>query len=162
MCANASEFQEVLRGLREYVALRRRQGHTFTLEQAIVGHRARCLLNLLDDEDEMWKRRVVVLEEIAAAEGVSLAGQDTLDSVMEILAERFRQRRAMEVAKHRGQTVLGEPSERILTTAEMAHGHAHLRAYLASGATPAERDHDEQQLAMRPWDCDCPLSEIAT
>jgi hypothetical protein len=158
--ANASEFQEALRSLREYVALRRRLGHEFTIEQAIIGHRARCLLNLLDDEDDSWRRRVVMLDEIASAEGVSLAGQDTLASVMEILAERHRQRRAMEIAKHRGQTVIGEPTERILTAGEMAHGRAHLRAYLASGETPDERDGDEKQLALRPWDCDCALSRL--
>ncbi len=102
MCASASEFNDILRQMTDYVAYRHRRGDTaYDLGQAVLAHRAQCLHNLLDEEEDAWRHRVEVLDAIAQAHGISLEGEDTLREVVIIISDRERVRRSEEVARHR-------------------------------------------------------------
>jgi hypothetical protein len=94
MCAEASELKEVRKDLERYVAFKHViRNSSFDFAQALIEHREQCLLNLLDEEDVAWRRRVEILEAIARAEGISLEGTESLQDALDVIAERETERR---------------------------------------------------------------------
>jgi len=152
--SKADEFNIVLDQLKDHVGFRQRRGDsTYDLARALIGHRAQCLLNLLDEEDDTWKRRVEVLDRIAEAHGISVDGQDSLHDVLKVLSERDRQRRSDEVARH-----LWDPDEvhgPLMSPEAVTHGLMHLRRYFGSGESSEQRDAAELEAAKRPAECVC-------
>jgi len=156
MMQKADEFKNVLDQLNDHVGFRQRRGdETFDLSRALIGHRAQCLLNLLDEEDRAWQHRVEILDRIAEAHGISLEGQDTLRDVLQVLSERERGRRGTDVARHRDVWDPDEVHGPLMSPEAVTHGLMHLRRYFASGESSEQRDAAELEAAKRPAECAC-------
>jgi hypothetical protein len=103
-----AEFIETVRKqLADYVALRHRLGEsTFTFADALIGHRQRCLLNLVDDGDDAWAERVRAMDILAKSNGISLEFETTIRTGMDRLSERERDRTRSEIDYRRRMTEL--------------------------------------------------------
>jgi len=153
--SKADEFKTVLDQLNDHVGFRQRRGDaSFDLARALIGHRAQCLLNLLDEEDRAWQHRVEILDRIAEAHGISLEGQDTLRDVLQVLSERGLMHRfwANEANEVHGPMMSPEA---------VTHGLMHLRRYFASGESSEQRDAAELEAAKRPAECACGFEYVS-
>jgi len=95
--------------LRYYVGLQHRLGQDgFHFEDALIGHRRRCIENLLEDEDELWAERVRHLDQLAMANGIRLENEPTLKEALAVVAERERKRRAETIDRRRNVSELAK------------------------------------------------------
>ena len=85
------ELDTLEKQLASYVAFCRRHiDPHYSLRDALIRHRRRCLENLLDEGKDYWAERVRLLDRLADRKGVPLVDEPSLRSVLDELSARER------------------------------------------------------------------------